>query len=255
MNFRDTFHLADCLDLMRQLPAGGVDFICVDPPYHTTRLGFDQGPRIDWAAWWREADRVLKPAGVVSLFAADRFLFEMYDANPRAYRYRLVWEKSRMSRFLDANRRPLQAHEDILVFCREPRKATYNPQKVFRPEIRPGGRRFRPANATDHYCAVGSNSYVEEGFRHPGTVLRFGSGSNRKQLNPTQKPLDLIRWLVRTYSNPGDVVLDTCAGSATTAVACLEEGRSYVCVERDAAQYFTAAQRIADQATREQRVR
>ena len=113
-------HLADCLDLMRQLPDASVDVIISDPPYHTTQLHYDRAPMIDWAAWWREANRVVKPTGTIVLFADDLFTIDLILTNRKQYRYRLVWEKTRRTRFLDANRRPLKAHEDILIFQRKP---------------------------------------------------------------------------------------------------------------------------------------
>ena len=105
---------------MRQLPDASVDVIISDPPYHTTQLHYDRAPMIDWAAWWREANRVVKPTGTIVLFADDLFTIDLILTNRKQYRYRLVWEKTRRTRFLDANRRPLKAHEDILIFQRKP---------------------------------------------------------------------------------------------------------------------------------------
>jgi len=243
--FPNTYHHADCLDLMRRLPDGSVDFICTDPPYHTTRLAFDEGPRIDWAAWWREANRILTPAGIVCLFASGTFTFALHATNPKAWRYTLIWHKSRWTRYLSANHRPLQAHEDILVFCRQPRQATYHPQKTGRKIKIPRITRSAARRGT-HYGRFGANIYRDDGLRHPGTVLQFASGDRKHNLNPTQKPVELLRWLVRSYSNPGDIVLDTCAGSGTTAIACLDEGRTFICCDTDPDQCQKATQRIAN---------
>ena len=248
--FHNTYQQADCLDLMRRLPDASVDFICTDPPYHTTRLPFDQGPRIDWAAWWREANRILKPAGVVCLFASGSFTFALHATNRKAWCYTLIWQKTRWSRYLSANYRPLQAHEDILVFCRRPRSATYNPQKVYRAVTKPRLHTAAARHGT-HYGSFGSNVYLDDGSRHPGTILTFASSHRWEQLNPTQKPVDLLRWLVRSYSNPGDVVLDPCAGSGTTAIACLAEGRNYICADTDPEQCAKAANRIAEYVAQE----
>lgn len=225
---------------MRQLPDASVDVIISDPPYHTTQLGYDAAPRVDWHAWWCEANRVVKPTGTIVLFADDLFTIDLILTNRKEYRYRLVWEKSRRTRFLDANRRPLKAHEDILVFQRKPKQTVYNPQKESRPDMA-GRVKNTKAKRTSHYHACGANTYVDSGLRHPGTVVRVGSGDNNGQIHPSQKPVDLLRWLVRTYSNPGQIVLDTFAGSATTAVACLQEGRDFMCCERDEG-YFQKAQ-------------
>ena len=243
MKYLNTLRLADALDLMRLLPSSSVDFICTDPPYYTTQLAFDKGKKIDWSAWWKEANRVLKPAGMVCLFASSVSTFEMYATNPRNWRYNLIWEKTRYSRFLDANRRPLQGHEDILVFCRKPNQATYNPQKT-KSDVPPRLYSPRRANRVAHYSGVGESRYNDTGDRHPHTVLKFGGGDNAKYINKTQKPVDLIRWLIRSYTNPGDIVLDTCAGSATTAIACIDEHRNYICCDNDPAQIQLSTHRI-----------
>ncbi len=232
-------HLADCLDLLRQLPDGSVDCIIADPPYHTTQLHYDRAPMVDWAAWWREANRVVKPTGTIVLFADDLFTIDLILTNRKEYRYRLVWEKTRRTRFLDANRRPLKAHEDILVFQRKPGKAVYNAQKTVAEKTQ--GNAVRITKQVGHYHKMNGNTWQENGVRHPGSVLHFASGRQQDSIHPNQKPLDLLRWLVRSYTDPGHVVLDTFAGSATSAVACLAEGRQYICVERDPT-YFTKAQ-------------
>ena len=230
-------HLTDALTLMRQLSDASVDVIISDPPYHTTQLHYDRAPMIDWTAWWHEANRVVKPTGTIVLFADDLFTIDLILTNRKQYRYRLVWEKTRRTRFLDANRRPLKAHEDVLIFQRKPGGAVYNPQKEVGTPFR-----YSAENQTSIYNKMPPRTpTINTGDRFPGTVLRFNSEANNGKIHPNQKPVDLFKWLIHTYTNPGQIVLDTFAGSATTAVACIAEDRQFICCERDEG-YFTKAQ-------------
>lgn len=194
------------------------------------------------ADFWRAARRVLKPGGVVVLTGCQPFTSHLVLSNLRWFRYGLVWEKANATGFLDANRRPLRAHEDILVFCAK--RAPYYPQmvagKAYVAKRKPradGCETIRDKNA----FAVAIET-ANPGTRYPRSVIRFG---NEKGLHPTQKPVTLMAYLVRTYTNPGALVLDPFAGSGSTAVACLIEGRSCLCVERDRAYVTLARRRIA----------
>lgn len=235
-----SLHNAECLEWMRQQPAGAFDAIIADPPYMTTNLHFDKAPALDWAAWWAQAWRVVKPSGVVVLFAADLFTVDLIQSQRANYRYRLVWEKTRATGFYDSNRRPLRSHEDVLVFAQKPGAWTYNPQKT--PRIGPDKSVLnKAANRSSHHGGAAPADYVDDGTRYPTSVVRFSSIETNQCLHPTQKPLDLMRWLVRTYTNPGETVLDCFAGSGSTLAACLLEGRSGMGCEMDA-QYFAKAQ-------------
>lgn len=229
----------DCLSVMKQFPDGYFDCVCTDPPYGTTALHFDQTP-IDWAAWWAEIHRVTKETGVIVCFAADLFTVDLIQSNRKNYRYRLVWEKTMPTGFLDANRRPLRAHEDILIFARRFKGSTYNAQKeAGAPWVRPG--RSKPS----HYSGgeVQAVRRESDGERHPKTVLKFANPNNNS-LHPTQKPEDLISWLVSSYTNPGDKVLDPFAGSGTTGAACVALHREFVGIELDPAYFQIAEKRI-----------
>ena len=229
---------------MRTLPDASVDAIITDPPYGTTALHFDQTP-IDWPAWWAEIHRVTKETGVIVCFAADLFTVDLIQSNRKNYRYRLVWEKTMATGHLSANKRPMKAHEDIVVFARQFGGSTYNPQKTAgHPLYNAGGGRYA------HYDHERPNERRHgDGTRHPRSILKFAQEPNALgKLHPTQKPLDLMRWLVATYSNPGDLVLDPFAGSGTTGVACAELGRRFLGAELDPAYHALAQRRIADSA-------
>lgn len=223
---------ADCIDFLAAQPAASVDLIIADPPYRTTKLALDQKKPVDWVAWWAEAERALKPAGVVLMFAADLFTVDMIQANRENYRYRLVWKKSKATSFLAAKLRPMRVHEDILVFGRNGDSSTYNPQKT--PSGKPKKSSYtRKNDRSQHYGRHRSSEYIDDGTRYPTSVLEFASVPTMHCIHPTEKPLDLLRYLVLTYSNPVDKVVDCFIGSGVTAHACLLEGRDFAGCDDD----------------------
>ena len=229
----------DCLEVMRQFPDGYFDCVCTDPPYGTTALAFDQIP-IDWPAWWAEIHRVTKETGVIVCFAADLFTVDLIQSNRKNYRDRLVWEKTMPTGFLDANRRPLRAHEDVLIFARRFKGSTYNPQKTA------GEAYGKPARSSANHYSASQNILSENptGERHPLSVLKFANGNGNRDFHPTQKPEDLLMWLVSSYSLPGDKILDPFMGSGTTGAAALKLGRQFVGIELDEQYYKIAKRRI-----------
>ncbi|GGR31343.1 DNA-methyltransferase [Deinococcus ruber] len=245
-----TLFLGDCIDLMRSIPDASIDALISDPPYGTTALKFDKA-RIDWAAWWTEAERITKPTAPIVLFAQQPFTTDLIVSNRKMFRYLLVWHKNMPTGFLDANARPLRAHEDILVFAHSgaigsnKNRPTYNPQKI--PGGSPTGQRRSGVNAHSGQRRIGSTVPFEG--RHPVSVVQFDN-NNGNQPNyvrhPTAKPIDLMRWLVATYSNSGETVLDSFMGSGTTGVACVQLGRQFIGMELDETYYRLSQQRIAD---------
>lgn len=232
----------DCLEAMKGFPDGHFQAVITDPPYGTTALHFDQTP-IDWAAWWAEVHRVTKETGVIVCFAADLFTVDLIQSNRKNYRYRLVWEKTMATGHLNANKRPMKAHEDIVVFAQQFGGSTYNPQKTAgHPLYNAGGGRYA------HYDHERPNERRHgDGTRHPRSVLKFAQEPNALgKLHPTQKPVDLLSWIVNSYSNPGDRVLDPFAGSGSTLVACVALGREAVGIELDPAYHATATWRVSN---------
>jgi len=240
-------HLGCCLDLMRALPAASVHLIICDSPYANTDLAFDKQP-IDWPAWWIEARRVLAPTGVIVCFAAEAFTLDLIASNREWYRYRRVWVKSKASRYLDAEWRPLAAHEDVIIFAPAIRSATYNAQKT--TYTGPPKSTKRKDTKQSHYKSQRfAAEYKDDGTRHPTTILSFASvGTTAPHFNPTAKPLALIQDLVLTYSNRGDTVLEPFAGDAPTAHACQNTGRTYYGAEINLQQYEWSAAHLARKA-------
>lgn len=245
-SFTPMIHQAECIEYMAGCPDACFDAIIADPPYRTTNLAFDQAAPLDWAAWWAEAWRVVKPTGVVVLFAADLFTVDLILTQRANYRYRLVWEKSNNTGFLDASNRPMRSHEDVLLFARQFKASTYNVQKQPANRFTSGTTTAGLIKGKTHWGeGKGRVKWEDDGTRHPGSVLRFGSIKRADSLHPTQKPLNLMRWLVRSYTNPGETVLDCFAGSGSTGHACLLEGRRFVGTELNTEYCQTARARLA----------
>ncbi|MEQ1645253.1 MAG: site-specific DNA-methyltransferase, partial [Pyrinomonadaceae bacterium] len=213
-------HLADWREILPTLPEASIDLLLTDPPYGTTSISWDK--KVDWSRFWKEARRVCKPLAPVVIFASGKFVPELLASNPKEFRYELIWEKSRAVGFLDANRRPLRAHEQILLFTQSFKGSTYNPQKVVGKPHKNGGEGKRAV----HYGGTrGRTAEVITNLYHPRSVLKYGNQIKGKSLHPTAKPLELVEWLVRSYSNAGDTVLDPFFGSGTTLAASMIAGR------------------------------
>ncbi len=209
-----------------------------DPPYGMTNLAWDQQP--DLAMLGEAIGRAMIPQGTIVLFAAQPFATEAIVAWRRWFRYDLIWEKPKAVGFLDAKRRPLRAHELLLVFQPHPRAATYSPQFTFSTPYH--SLRHKPAGIYGKQRGE-TTSVSANGRRYPRSVLKFGM-ARAELIHPTQKPLALLRWLVRTFTNVGDLVIDPYCGSASTAAACLLEGRRFLGAEIDRTFFHRAAARL-----------
>lgn len=226
----------NCLELLPRLGAGSVNLIAADLPYGTTQCAWDSLIPLD--DLWAEYRRVLAPGGCVVLTAAMPFTAVLVGSNLSWFRHDVVWQKNRPTGHLNANRAPLRAHESILVFS--PGQHTYNPQKT--SGHRPVNHFYTRASGDCFGSAERETAGGGQTTRYPTSIQPFPVVSNigSERVHPTQKPLSLIEWIVATYSNPGDMVLDNCFGSGTTAVAALRLGRSFVGMEMDD-DYFAAA--------------
>jgi len=236
-------YLGDCLEVMDAIPSRSVDLILCDLPYGTTACPWDAV--IPFNLLWAHYDRVLKPAGAAVFTACQPFTAHLLLSNLPWFRQELIWEKTMPTGFLDANRKPMKAHENILVFARV--RHTYNPQMttgaaytMVRGPRNGGGT----ALTADPQIRFSPWTTVNAGTRYPKTVLRFAH--DKLKIHPTQKPVALLEYLVRTYSNEGELVLDNCMGSGSAGVACVNAGRRFVGIERDAGYYEAALGRIAD---------
>lgn len=219
-NFQGFVYRADALTLMAELARTGtvVDAVITDLPYGTTACAWDNV--IPFAPMWDAVKRILKPRGVFVTIASQPFTSALVMSNPKWFRYAWVWDRSIVSGFLDANRKPLKCHEDICVFCEQ--RAPYYPQ-MSSGEAYTSTRERVPASV---YGAHTKPQTVNDGWRFPTSILDFPMTQERE--HPTQKPTALYEYLIRTYTQPGELVLDFCVGSGTTALAARNTGRRFI---------------------------
>lgn len=230
----------DCLELMQQIPDGSVDMILCDPPYKQTRNEWDKP--IDLDAMWREYRRVIKKNGAIVLFADGMFLADLMHSNRKMWRYNLTWDKVLTTGFLNANRQPLRRHETICVFYQK--QPTYNPQKV-KGKMNHSKKTTGTDKCYGKYNAVDNSTKLGD-MKHPTSIVTYAKPHPSVAVHTTQKPVPLLEYLVKTYTNEGDTVLDNCMGSGSTGVACVNTGRRFIGMELDWGYFNTAANRIEE---------
>ena len=226
-------HLGDCLDVMQDITDGSVDMVMTDPPYGTTACKWDSV--IPFEPMWAQLKRIVKPNGAIVLMASQPFTSALVMSNVAMFKETLVWKKNIASNFLNANRMHLKRHEDICVFYQKP--PTYNKQmNSGTPYV---SKRTGKDDSGDCYGSVKKRLDTENlGERNPISVIEL---DRQTGLHPTQKPVALMEYLIRTYTNAGETVLDFTMGSGTTGVAAANTGRRFIGIEMDAT-YFAAAQ-------------
>lgn len=241
MELNKIYH-GDCLELMPQLATGSIDMILCDLPYGTTQCKWDT--IIPFDKLWEQYERVIKPNGAIVLTASNPFTAALIMSNPKLFRYEWIWEKQKATRFLDVKKRPLQAHENIVVFYKQ--HPTYNPQKV---QGKPFDKGYRRTNADKTQAEIygtfkGARIVNESGMRFPRTVLKFNTAEGDGKFHPTQKPVALFEYFIKTYTNEGDVVLDNCVGGGTTPVACDNTNRKWIAMEKEKKYFDVSVSRI-----------
>lgn len=230
----------DCLEIMKNIPDESIDMILCDLPYGTTKNKWDIV--IPFDAFWSNYKRIIKDNEIAILFADGRFTAELIQSNIKMWRYNLIWEKTQPTGFLNANRMPLRNHEDICVFYKH--LPVYNPQKTT-------GHKRKISTAKHKRNCVKTSDYGEHNLtsydsteRFPTSVLKFSKDIQKSALHPTQKPVALCEYLIKTYTNENDLVLDNCMGSGTTGVACLHTNRNFIGIELDENYFQIAKDRI-----------
>ena len=243
-----TLYNGDCLDVLPEIEA--VDAIITDPPYGTTACEWDEV--IPFKPMWEHLERIARPSAAIVLFASQPFTSKLVMSNLPLFKYEWCWEKSRATDFLNAKNKPMKAHENVVVFSRGT-TANCSPNRMaFYPQMREGKyyRKIERQEKRQGIVAAGNRTPFENGRvnenheRYPVSVVRF-QNPNNGSIHPTQKPVPLMAYLVETYTKAGDTVLDFTMGSGTTGVACAMLGRNFIGIERDAAHYKTACDRIA----------
>jgi len=240
----NTIYNEDCLEGMKRIPDGSIDMILCDLPYGVTKNKWDSVIPLD--ELWKHYKRVIKENGAIVLFGQGLFTARLMFSNEKWYRYNLIWEKDRPSGFLNAKRMPLRSHEDIVVFYK--RLPTYNPQFWEGKPLHGMGSKFREGQLeNNNYGEFDSHknpSAKREGDtkKYPRSVLSFKK--EHPPIHPTQKSVELVGWLIKTYTNKGETVLDNCMGSGTTAIACLNTNRKYIGFELDETYHKLSLERI-----------
>ena len=242
----------DCLEIMKEIEDKTIDFILCDLPYGITANKWDK--RIPFKYLWSAYKRIIKDNGVICLFAREPFTSELIESNPKMFRYRLVWDKISKSGFLNSGYRPLCQTEDVVIFSKatvgskSKNPITYYPQGVKEVGIL---KHNNPNSTWRVYMGYKRNGnelntrkeYLQKFANYPSDILQFPL--DRKKIHPTQKPVALCEYLVKTYTLPGEVVLDNCMGSGTTGVACYNAGRNFIGIEKDKEFYDKALSRIS----------
>jgi site-specific DNA-methyltransferase (adenine-specific) len=230
--------LGDCLDLMRDIPDGSIDMILADLPYGTTACSWDL--IIPFDKLWDQYKRIIKYNGAIVLTASQPFTTKLINSNMDMFKYCWYWKKTKANGFQHSKNKPMTAIEECCVFSKAPmghksllgeRRMVYNPQGII-----PSGK--KTVKSGIHGNILGSRpkqigKEYESYTNFPNNVLEYANLFGKNAKHPTQKPVDLFRYLIRTYTEEGDLVLDNVAGSGTTAIACLMENRNYIVMEKD----------------------
>jgi site-specific DNA-methyltransferase (adenine-specific) len=230
----------NCIDVMPRLEAESIDMVLADVPYGQTQNTWDVP--IPFEPMWSELRRVAKREAAIVLMAAQPFASKLICSNLEDFRYDLIWQKNKPTGFLNAKKQPLRNHEHILVFYRKP--------PAYFPQMTTGHNPGNYARRTKHSTNYGSQTPTEYGGsteRYPLSIVPMPiiNNDDPDKRHPTQKPVDLMAWLIRSYTKRGEIVLDIAAGSGTTAVAALREGRRFVCIEQEPNYVDIAEARVA----------
>jgi len=236
-----TFVNADCFDVFPFIEDKSIDAIICDLPYGTTACKWDSILPFD--KLWEHYNRVIKDNGVIILFGREPFSSKVRLSNEFNYRYDWIWEKSKATNFLFAKQMPLIAHEDIMIFYKK--LPTYNPQKT---KGKPYNKGFEKRNEIEAVGKIGNDNLIinESGERNPRSVIYFRTAESEGKLHPTQKPIELIEYLIKTYTNEGDMVLDNTMGSGTTNLACIKLNRKSIGIEKEKQYYDVAVRRASE---------
>ncbi|OQC72270.1 MAG: Modification methylase RsrI [Deltaproteobacteria bacterium ADurb.Bin002] len=229
----------DCLEIMPTLENDSIDAIIADPPYQTTACKWDIC--IPFEPMWEQLKRITKKNGAIVLFGSQPFTSALVMSNPGWFKYSWVWNKVHAVGFQIAKYRPMQQHEDVLVFGGG--KVKYNPIMTDRPKKRESKLYGNSDVSPLKYVHFRDREYTQW---YPKSILEFSGADHSKMLHPTQKPVALIEYLIRTYTNEGETVLDFCAGSGTTGIAALNTNRNYILIEKDPAYCEIIRKRIEE---------
>ena len=228
----------DCLEVMKGIPDGSVDCVITDPPYGTTQCNWDS--IIDLELMWKELHRIVKVDGAIGIFGAEPFSSHLRISNIKNFKYDFIWEKSKATGFLNSKRQPLRAHEFVSIFYRK--QCTYNPQMTDGKAYDKGVRKQQTEN--DVYGGFEQVQVKSDGQRYPRSVQYFKTAEGEGGWHKSQKPISLLEYLVKTYTDENETVLDFTMGSGSTGVACKNLNRKFIGIELDETYFNIAKERI-----------
>lgn len=236
-----TFVNADCFDVFPFIEDKSIDAIICDLPYGTTACKWDSILPLD--KLWNEYKRVLKPNGVILLTASQPFTTVLIGNDLKMFKYNLVWDKVAVTNPMLAKKQPMRCHEDVLVF--------YDKQPTYNPQMRVGVKWSRAGKKQHTTDTLGQSTLFNNGsdeseMKYPKSIITFSNADKTKNEHPTQKPIDLMEWLIKTYTNEGDMVLDNTMGSGTTNLACIKLNRKSIGIEKEKQYYDVAVRRASE---------
>ena len=237
--------LGDCLELMKDIPSGSIDMILCDLPYGTTQNKYDIALPFD--KLWEQYERIIKTNGAIVLFGQGLFFVDLVNSNRKLFRYDLVWDKQLISGFLNANRMPLRVHENIAIFYKK--LPTYNPQYTEGKPLHSKGKSYlNKEHKNENYgkFEMTDDSRVGCTQKHPKSIISFQKPHPSKAQHRTEKSIEMLEWLIKTYTNESELVLDNTAGSGTTAIACLNTNRQFIVMEKEQKYYDIILKRVGD---------
>ena len=236
---------ADCFDVFPYIADESVQLILCDLPYNVTGLKWDC--LLNMQELWKHYERIIKPNGAIVLTAMQPFTTELIISNKKMFKYTWVWNKVKPGNFLTAKLKPMQNHEDIVIFSKANTANCNKNNMLYIPQLekREKARKYKKEADSDIYARKNTNSieYTTD-FKYPKSILEISNANQKNKLHPTQKPLELMKYLIKTYSNEDDIVMDNCMGSNTTGLACKELNRQYIGIEKDKNYYDVSVSRV-----------
>lgn len=230
----------NCLELMKEIPDESIDMILCDLPYGSTQCKWDI--IIPFEPLWEQYNRIIKENGAIVLFATEPFASKLRLSNIKNYKYDWVWDKVKGTGFLNAKKQPMRNHELICVFYKK--QCLYNPQMTYGHKLK---KSYRSKDLQiDVYGEMKNDYTYESTSRYPRSIQVFSTDTQNSSLHPTQKPVALLEYLIKTYTNEGDLILDNCAGSGSTCIAAINTNRNFIGMEMDDDYFEVAENRIHD---------
>ena len=231
--------LGDCLELMKDIPNGSIDMILCDLPYGTTACKWDTV--IPFEPLWEQYERIIKDNGAIILFGSEPFSSNLRMSNLKMFKYDWIWDKKKGGNPLLSKIQPIKTYEIISVFGKG--KVNYYPIMVDRDKPKARGKNKGKMSETTNNVFTENKIYTQY---YPKAIIEYSNANQRNKLHPTQKPVPLFEYLIKTYTNEGDLILDNCAGSCTTAIAALNTNRNYICMEKDENYYNIGLKRVKE---------